>query len=239
MTDKETNMSSAITRLRGTRKALVGAAMTMTTAASLLVIAPAADAAGSCTLKPQGIEATDLEDNSWYWWDDTDEISVNYDSNRYLFSTVKVNQPAYPPNFTFSGSVRVELREWDEDLNGSNKYLGEINVYEADSGRGSLTQFFGRSNTNGYEYLFRYTVDCGTTGTPIGNVVPDVYGRTATEATNVLQNAGYVVYRYSRADCGPAGYVLDQDPDAGTPLARGGTVRIYVSSYYRYCFSNQ
>lgn len=229
-------MSSAITRFRGTRKALAGAAMMMTTAASLLVIAPAADAATSCTLKPLGIEATDLEDNSWYWWDDTDEISVDYDSKQYLFTSIKQNGKAYPPNITFSGSMSVELREWDEDLNGGNKYLGYVSVSESEHGQGTRTQFFGRSNTNGYEYVFRYTVDCPTTVTPV-NVVPDVYGRTATEATNVLQNAGYIVYRYSRADCGPAGYVLDQDPDGGTSLARGGTVRIYVSAYSRYCFS--
>ena len=227
-------MFSAITRFRRTRKAVVGAAMTVTTAASLLVIAPAANAASDCTLKPQGIEATDLEDNSWYWWDDTDEISVDYKSNRYLFTTIKLNQQAYPPNITFSESMTVELREWDEDLSGSNKYLGYVSVSASEYGQGTRTQFFGRSNTNGYEYVFRYTVDCGTIPT---SVVPDVSGRTATEATNVLQSAGFVVYRYNRADCGPSGYVLDQDPDGGTSLARGGIVRIYVSSYYRYCFS--
>ena len=226
-------MSSAVTHMRRARKAVVGAAMVATAATSLLVVAPAADAATTCTLKAEGIEATDLEDNSWYWWDDTDEISVNYNSNRYLFTTIKQNQFAYPPNFTFTGSMSVELREWDEDLSGGNKYLGAISVSESENGLGRRSQAFGRSNTNGYEYWFHYRVECGT---PATAVVPDVIGRTSIEATNVLQSAGFTVYRYSRADCGPSGYVIGQDPPGGTSVARGAIVRIYVSTPAWYCF---
>lgn len=226
-------MSGAMTGLRRARKAFVGAAMLVSTAASLLIVAPAADAATSCTLKAEGIEARDLEDNSWYWWDDTDEISINYNSNRYLYTTIKQNQTAYPPNFTFSGSMSVELREWDEDLNGSAKHLGTISISESENNLGSRSKYFGVSNTNGYEYRFSYRVECST---PVTNVVPDVTGRTVTEATNVLKSAGYLVARSNWADCGPSGYVLDQSPRGGSALASGNTVRIYVSTFSSYCY---
>lgn len=225
-------MSGAVTGLGAIRKAVLGAAAMVTTAASLLVLAPAAGAATTCTLKPEGLEAIDLEDNSWYWWDDTDEISVNYNSIRYLFTSIKQNQFAYPPSHNFSGSMTVSMNEWDEDLSSGNKYLGAITVSESEGGLGQRSQAIGRSSTNGYEYRLYYRVECGA---PATRTVPDVTGRTATEATNVLQGAGFVVYRYSTPDCGPSGYVVRQNPTGGTALATGGIVRIYVSSYSRYC----
>jgi serine/threonine-protein kinase len=61
--------------------------------------------------------------------------------------------------------------------------------------------------------------------------VPDVSGMDQVEATQTLNNAGLRVQKQSRAsDSVPSGTVIDSSPGAGTPVARGTTVTINVST---------
>ncbi|MEW2384142.1 Stk1 family PASTA domain-containing Ser/Thr kinase [Micromonospora sp. NPDC047707] len=90
--------------------------------------------------------------------------------------------------------------------------------------------------------VVKVTPDSGTAvaeGTEVvlevskGNVreVPDVVGETREDAEDELRDAGYKV-RVQRGDPVPpeeAGRVVSQDPKAGSPLAKDGTVTIVVT----------
>ncbi len=103
------------------------------------------------------LEATDLEDNAWYWWDDTDETSVNYNSSRVFSGSVKLNQPVTLSDSHFTGSaLRVDLYEWD---GGKARHLGTQYLSTTPELLGDeQTLQFGRSNSDGFEYLFRAKV---------------------------------------------------------------------------------
>jgi serine/threonine-protein kinase len=61
--------------------------------------------------------------------------------------------------------------------------------------------------------------------------VPDVTGRTPEEAANVLGRAGFeTTFAEERSDDVEEGTVARTDPPAGTDLAKGETVTVYVSS---------
>lgn len=139
------------------RQVMTRVIVLMALTASLFLSAPAAHAT-SATYNVTGVtlEARDLEDNSWFWWDDTDEISVNYAGTRVFgVGSVKQNQPVAIGDRTFSGSsLRVDLYEWD---GGSAKHLGTQYISTSLLGEERTLQF-GTSNTTGFEYLLRYTV---------------------------------------------------------------------------------
>lgn len=63
-----------------------------------------------------------------------------------------------------------------------------------------------------------------------GAKVPSVVGLRQARAVSVLERAGYDADPSRTPSAEPRGIVVDQDPDAGTALARGGTVAIVVSS---------
>jgi serine/threonine-protein kinase len=61
--------------------------------------------------------------------------------------------------------------------------------------------------------------------------VPDVSGADQVAATQTLNNAGLHVQKASQASSSvPSGTVIDTDPAAGTPVPRGSTVTINVST---------
>jgi serine/threonine-protein kinase len=61
--------------------------------------------------------------------------------------------------------------------------------------------------------------------------VPKVVGTTQAAATTQLQGLGFTVKTTTAANAKiPAGVVVQQDPDQGTLLKKGGTVHIVVSS---------
>ncbi|MDQ4068825.1 MAG: hypothetical protein M3203_05040 [Actinomycetota bacterium] len=149
------SVRNKITRI--TRRLMVGATALTAAAASLFVSAPAAQAATTYTVTAV-LEARDLEDNSWYWWDDTDEISVNFNDSKVFYSPMKLNQPkTVVVDRQFIDTLRVTVLEWD----GSNaKNLGEQHLSTAHLGVEQRAQF-GISNTNGYEYILKYTIKAG------------------------------------------------------------------------------
>jgi eukaryotic-like serine/threonine-protein kinase len=60
--------------------------------------------------------------------------------------------------------------------------------------------------------------------------VPNVVGATETSATSQLQNAGFQVSEKSQPNStAPAGQVVSQNPKAGTSVAKGSLVTIFVS----------
>jgi serine/threonine-protein kinase len=63
-----------------------------------------------------------------------------------------------------------------------------------------------------------------------GPAVPDVVGLRRAQALDVLEEAGYGVDPRRTASGEPRGIVVDQNPDAGTELARDQAVEIVVSS---------
>jgi beta-lactam-binding protein with PASTA domain len=63
-----------------------------------------------------------------------------------------------------------------------------------------------------------------------GAEVPNVVGLRQARAVSVLERAGYDADPSRTPSAEPRGIVVDQDPDAGTGLAPGGTVAIVVSS---------
>ena len=66
---------------------------------------------------------------------------------------------------------------------------------------------------------------------PAPITVPDVVGIDQVPATQTLANAGFVVQKTQAPSSSvPTGSVISTSPPAGTPLAKGGTVRIVVSS---------
>ena len=61
--------------------------------------------------------------------------------------------------------------------------------------------------------------------------VPDVSGRTSSEAGNILGRAGFeATFADEESADVPEGQVIRTDPPAGTPLERGSQVTVYVSS---------
>jgi beta-lactam-binding protein with PASTA domain len=62
-----------------------------------------------------------------------------------------------------------------------------------------------------------------------GATVPSVVGLRQARAVAVLERAGYEADPSRTPSAEPRGIVIDQDPDAGTALAPGGTVAIVVS----------
>ena len=61
--------------------------------------------------------------------------------------------------------------------------------------------------------------------------VPDVLNRSYSEATLMLQNAGFKVDpQYASSDTVTEGYIISTDPAPGEPLAEGSTVFITLSS---------
>jgi serine/threonine-protein kinase len=71
-----------------------------------------------------------------------------------------------------------------------------------------------------------------TTSTTQGATVtvPNVVGKTETEATNLLKQQGFVVDVKPMASDKPNGTVFDQSPAAGKSVLAGATVTIYVSN---------
>jgi eukaryotic-like serine/threonine-protein kinase len=63
-----------------------------------------------------------------------------------------------------------------------------------------------------------------------GATVPSVVGLRQARAVAVLERAGYEADPSRTPSAERRGIVIDQDPDAGTALAPGGTVAIVVSS---------
>jgi serine/threonine-protein kinase len=63
-----------------------------------------------------------------------------------------------------------------------------------------------------------------------GATVPSVVGLRQARAVTILERAGYEADPSRTPSAEPRGIVVDQDPDAGTALAPGGTVAIVVSS---------
>jgi serine/threonine-protein kinase len=60
--------------------------------------------------------------------------------------------------------------------------------------------------------------------------VPDVLKLTEADATDLLERNGFVVSVISQPSSSDVGRVFKSDPEAGTDLAKGETVTIYVSS---------
>jgi serine/threonine-protein kinase len=73
------------------------------------------------------------------------------------------------------------------------------------------------------------TVTISVSRGPAPVQVPDVVGALASDAKTSLQNRGFVPVSVSTSGT-PAqvGRVIGQDPDAGTRLASGNAVRIFV-----------
>jgi penicillin-binding protein 1A len=71
------------------------------------------------------------------------------------------------------------------------------------------------------------------TGNGDGNTaqvsVPNVVGMTADQATNNLQNEGFLVSQESQVSDVPVGQVINQDPSGGYQAQKGATVKIIVS----------
>jgi serine/threonine-protein kinase len=63
-----------------------------------------------------------------------------------------------------------------------------------------------------------------------GATVPSVVGLRQARAVSVLERAGYDADASRTPSAESRGIVVDQDPEAGTALAPGGTVAIVVSS---------
>ena len=68
-----------------------------------------------------------------------------------------------------------------------------------------------------------------TVSTGEAALVPGVVSRTAAEATQILEDAGYVVVRVDENDDAEAETVIAQDPATGSELAPGSPVTITVS----------
>jgi eukaryotic-like serine/threonine-protein kinase len=60
--------------------------------------------------------------------------------------------------------------------------------------------------------------------------VPDVVGNLASDATFKLKNAGFQVVSDTAESDQPVGTVIDQNPSAGTQVARDTTITITVSN---------
>ncbi len=66
---------------------------------------------------------------------------------------------------------------------------------------------------------------------PAQVVVPSVAGQSATSASNQLGQLGFTVRTVQQSSSTtPVGDVISTDPGAGTPLPKGATVQIVVST---------
>ena len=74
--------------------------------------------------------------------------------------------------------------------------------------------------------VVKLTVSSG----PEGAKVPDVSKLTEADATDILERAGFVVAVLRQPSAGDVDRVFKTDPDAGTELAKGETVTIYIST---------
>jgi hypothetical protein len=139
----------------GARRVMAGIAIVSAVTAALFVSAPAAQAATTYKVTAT-LEARDLEDNFWGWWDDKDEISVNFNGVKVFGATqMKLNQPQpIATGRQFADFLRITVYEWD---GGSARNLGEQYVSTSSLGTEQHLQF-GVSNSNGYEYILKYTI---------------------------------------------------------------------------------
>ncbi|MGH9300857.1 MAG: PASTA domain-containing protein, partial [Acidimicrobiales bacterium] len=73
-------------------------------------------------------------------------------------------------------------------------------------------------------------VDLVVSSGPAKNPVPDVIGKTATQASNTLSGAGFKVKEQTQTVSDPNQYntVIDQSPTANSPADPGSTVTITI-----------
>lgn len=71
---------------------------------------------------------------------------------------------------------------------------------------------------------------CSVHTQPQARTVPSVVGMSSSAALSTLSSAGYNGTVVSQTSSEPAGTVISQTPAAGTAMASGGNVTIYVSS---------
>jgi hypothetical protein len=83
------------------------------------------------------------------------------------------------------------------------------------------------TNNTAYKHDDKLTVS----GVGPGVQVPDVVGMAQAEAESAIVSAGLVVgaISYDYSDTVPEGYVISQDPAAGTQVSNGSTVDIVIS----------
>jgi hypothetical protein len=86
-------------------------------------------------------------------------------------------------------------------------------------------------NGAGNETMARLAETSAGTVLPTDILMPNVIGLTATNAVSAIRSAGLVPIEVSSVDtsCNNIGYVINQSPQAGTPIATGNPVTITVA----------
>ncbi|NGN94993.1 Stk1 family PASTA domain-containing Ser/Thr kinase [Nocardioides sp. KC13] len=144
-------------------------------------------------------------------------------------STVTLTVSTGPPNREMPNVIGSPQKTAKQLLESDPyNFTVKIETEDSDQPKGTVIEsdpVDGESVTTGKSTVVTLTVSKGP------NKVPNVVGKTAEEAKEILRAAGFtpVVKDEPNTDK-PKDTVVEQSPDKGTPLAQDGEVIIFVST---------
>ncbi|MDQ4024268.1 MAG: PASTA domain-containing protein, partial [Actinomycetota bacterium] len=142
-------------------------------------------------------------------------------------STITIVVSTGPEPVEVPGVVGLQLSEARAILREAGLKVGSITEQpgdEDDEGE-VLSQF----PDEGQEVEPETEVDLVVSSGPEAVLAPSVIGQTQADAEAEIEAAGLTVSVLTAPDDAPAGEVIAQDPEAGTPMEPGDTVTITVS----------
>lgn len=143
--------------------------------------------------------------------------------------TVTITVSTGPPNRAIPDVVGSPQKTARGILEGPPyNFTVKVKTEESDEDKGTVLATdpaAGESVTSGKATVVTLTVSEGP------NKVPDVVGKTAEQAEEILRNAGFTPVRKDEPNTDkPKDTVVEQTPAKGTPLAKNGEVIIFVST---------
>ncbi|MFE6507454.1 Stk1 family PASTA domain-containing Ser/Thr kinase [Nocardioides sp. NPDC057767] len=144
-------------------------------------------------------------------------------------STVTLTVSTGPPNREMPNVVGMQQAAAKDLLEGAPyNFTVKIETAPSDKDKGTVIEsdpVADQSVTTGKTTEVLLTVSKGP------KKVPNVVGKTAEEAEEILRNAGFTPVRKDEPNTDkPKDTVVDQTPAKGTPLAQDGQVIIFVST---------
>src|SRR4051794_18013550 len=143
-------------------------------------------------------------------------------------STVRINVSRGPKPVSVTGVVGQPYENALGALKGAGFTVTRVDV-DSDEPKGTVV---AQTPVAGTPVPKGTKVTLSVSKGPSTSQVPDVTLQTQSDAQSLLRGAGFAVATATRDVTDPAtdGVVLAQDPEGGTPLAKGGVVTITVGS---------
>jgi eukaryotic-like serine/threonine-protein kinase len=143
-------------------------------------------------------------------------------------STVRINVSRGPKPVSVTGVVGQPYENALGALKGAGFTVTRVDV-DSDEPKGTVV---AQTPVAGTPVPKGTKVTLSVSKGPTTSQVPDVTLQTQSDAQSLLRGAGFAVATATQDVTDPAtdGIVLAQDPEGGTPLAKGGVVTITVGS---------